>query len=361
MANIPTLQELKDQAISDIESKVGRSAPLLPISFWEILATAMAGLAYGIYKFGQWVRRQIFVATADEDALLARGLEYGLQPTPATFFTFIVNATGINGRIINEGEILTFANKTYVTLETKGIDSGSASIQCEATEAGSGSNLSVSDVLEFATRITDIATEATVTSIIQSGSDSEDLENFRARVTFRQQLPPQGGAVPDYVQWATEVSGIAEAYPFRISPNYINVYTITSDPLNRIPDAPKLAEVQAYLNDPKRKPMSDNVTAAIFSEVGIVVEISNLVPNDVALQNSIQEGVVDYLLSRRPRLFPDEADAPNIISSSDITTIASLLGARSLGVSLEFVDTTPFTNYTLEDDELAILDSITFV
>jgi len=361
MATIPTLQEIKDQVISDIENRTNREAPLLPVSVWEIIAIAISGVIYGLYKYGEWVRRQIFVSTSDEEALLQKGLEYGLKPNPATLFIFEASVNGVDGANITAGNILTSDGLTYVLKETAVIASGTATLLLEATLPGANYNLEVADILEFSTPIDDVDREVEVTSITQSGSNQETIEAFRRRVTFRQQLPPQGGAVPDYIGWATEVSGIAEAFPFRTAPNYINVYPITDDPdpLNRIPNSGKLTEVEDYLNDPIRKPMSDNVSAVAFTEVDVDVEITDLVPNESLLRQQIGEQVTSYCYSRRPRLFPLELDAPNLISTSDIITIANLLGVKSLQVTLE-VDGSPEVSYQLEDSELAKLASIVF-
>lgn len=354
MATILTLQELKEQALADIESKVGRTAPLLPVSVWETLATVMAGIAYLILKYGQWTRRQIFVATADEDAILARGLEYGLEPTPATLFIGEITVTGTNGSEIPSGSILTVGSFTYVTLELAEIASGSAVIPIEATSAGAASNLTVSDELEFSSPIAGVDSTAILTTITQSGEDEEDIELFRRRVTFRQQLPPQGGAIPDYILWSTEVAGIAEAYVFDATGGVVNVYPLTTSPLfdDRIPDSGKIAELQAYLDDPVRRVLGANPVVLPFTNLGITTTITNLVPNTAELRATIETEIENYLLSRRPRQFPDEVNPVNGINTSQINTVAVLAGATFLEIALEFEDTTPFDNYTLEDDEI---------
>lgn len=361
MATIPTIEELKQQAISDIESKLGRSAPLLPVSVWDILATAMAGLAYLVLKFGQWVRRQIFVSTADWDALLELGLQYGLTPNPAQVFIGEITATGTNGTLIPSGSILVLNGNTYVTDELGEIVSGSAIIPFRATKAGAGSNLTVSSTLEFSTPIVGINRSVTVTGITQSGEDAEADENnpepFRRRVTFRQQFPPQGGAIPDYVVWATEVPGIAEAFVFNPGGTTVNVYPLTTstDKDARIPDAPKLAEVQAYLEDPIRKVLGADPVALAFTNVGVRTTITNLVPNTAELRATIETEIENYLLSRRPLQFPDEDPSTRVngINTSQMNAIAVLAGATFLEIALEFADTTPFDNYTLADDEIA--------
>lgn len=361
MATIPTIQELKEQALADIESQVGRDAPLLPLSVWETLATAMAGLAYLILKFGQFVRRQIFVETADEDALLARGLEYGLTPTAATLFQGTFTATGTNESIIPIDSILIANGNTYVVTELESISGGSAVVNFQATQAGAASNLAVSNILEFATPLAGVNRSVTVTSVTQSGSDAEDLRAFRRRVQFRQQSPPQGGAIPDYILWATEVPGIAEAYIFNDGSTTVNVYPVTTSEAfdNRIPTIGKIAEVQAYLDDPDRRVLGANPIVLAFQNLPVQVTITNLVPNTLQLRTDIEEQIRQYLLARRPRQFPDEVDIRNGVNSAQICAIAIATGATFLEVAL-VIDGSPGDNYTLANDELVYLDDVIY-
>ena len=51
MVTIPTIAEIKADILADIESSDTTSS-LLPVSVWDILATAMAGAQYLLYKMG---------------------------------------------------------------------------------------------------------------------------------------------------------------------------------------------------------------------------------------------------------------------------------------------------------------------
>ena len=78
MITIPTIATIRDQIIADIESKIGQTVPVLPKAFFRVLATALAGVLALLYRFGAWIYRQIFVATADAEALALRGAEFGV-------------------------------------------------------------------------------------------------------------------------------------------------------------------------------------------------------------------------------------------------------------------------------------------
>jgi len=365
MANIPTVQEIKDQVLSDIESETSVNSPSLPVSVLSIIALAVAGALFQVYKFAQWIRRQIFVISADDDAVFARGNEYGIDPTPATKGRYTATITGaIAGTNIPAGTIFTRGNFAYEVIALAVVDiAGAATITIEPLDFGFAPNLAISDVIDLSTPVSGLPGTATVATVIQSGSNAESLEAYKQRIISRQQTPPQGGSVPDYVQWSTEVPGIVEAYPFRVGPGIV-VYGITddnTDETTRIPDSSKRTELQNYLNDPRRKPMNDNITVQPQTNVGFVVTAQNLVPNTADLKQLIENAISDYLLQRRPNLYPDDPIRLDNITESDIYAIASLSGARSVELSVTLVDTTPVVNYNLDDDELAFLDSIVWV
>ena len=57
---IPTTKEINDRIISDIESKINQSTPLLFKALNRVIAFALSGVFTILYKFGQWALKQIF-------------------------------------------------------------------------------------------------------------------------------------------------------------------------------------------------------------------------------------------------------------------------------------------------------------
>lgn len=353
MASIPTITEIKEQIISDIETSTGKTSPLLPISVWNIMATALAGALYLIYKFIDWTRKQIFVNTADYEGLILIGQEYGLFPNVSQEWRGTASITGTNGTNIPIGKIYTRGNFAYQVTVLATISSGSATLILESLTSGVGSNLIASDILTESNPTVGLSSTITIVSITQSGSDEESIENFRNRISLRQKFPPQGGSVNDYIIWTLEVPGIAEAYPFLSSPGIIFVYPLleTTNPATRIPDNSKLTEVENSLNANPLRPLNANINTAAFTEITINVAVSNLQVDTPALRATIQSEITDYFFSRRPLLFPNDPEPKNNISVSECITLATLAGAKSLGIVLTSAGKT--FPYTLDDSELS--------
>ncbi len=359
---VPTIAELKEQFLSDIESETGQSAPLLPKAVWRVLATAVAGLAWLIYRFAAWAYDQIFTTTADEEALIRRGLEYGLTRKAATKWRGTLTATGTNGTTIPEATLYVLGDYVYEVEEAVTI-SGSTTVEVQSLQTGDEVNPDIADTMELSSPITGVDREATVATTVQTAEDAEAIDDFRARVRQREQSQPQGGAIPDYKLWATEVAGIAEAYAFQPSPGFVNVYPLTDDddPANRVPGSSKLTEVEDYLQDEERKPLNAQVSAVAFTELTFDVEIADLSPNTADVKSDIETAIEEHLYSRRPAQYSDEPDPRNVISASRLTKIAIDAGADVVTVTLKNAGGSTITSYTLDDSELAVLGSVTWV
>jgi uncharacterized phage protein gp47/JayE len=247
---IPTIAEIRGQILTDIQSGLGLTSPPLPRSAFGIIATAVAGALALIYRFAAWVQRQIFVSTADYDALILSAAEYGITPTPAQPWQGTATATGTDGVVIPLGTLYRSDSTAYRTTEAATI-SGSTTIKLEALEAGDASNRDTSDEIKLVTPITGIDRAATIASTTQTGEDAETTEALRARLLQRKQNTPQGGAIPDWIAWTTEVAGISECKVDRPAAGTITVYPLTddADPANRIPGGTKLTEVEDYITD----------------------------------------------------------------------------------------------------------------
>jgi uncharacterized phage protein gp47/JayE len=358
---IPTIEQLRNQVLTDIQTGLGLSTPLPSRSVWGILATAIAGVLHLVYRFGLWAYNQIFTSTADEQALLLRASEYGLTRTPAQSFRGTITATGVNDTQIPSGSLFQANGVVYATQSLQQISGGTATLTIESLEPSRLSNREIGDILTLVNPIAGIDNQATTASIIQTGEDSEPIEDFRLRLANRQAFQPQGGAIPDYVLWATEVPGISEAYPNQPTPGVVNVYPIATGTV-RIPTSGKLTEVTDYLNEDIRRPLGPvTIQALAFTDVEFDVDISGLQPNNAQTQSDIEQALETYFLSRRPQIYTDEVNPRNVISQSDVTREASQAGAQIATVVLKNAGGTPISSYTLDPNELSILRTLTWL
>jgi len=361
MVTIPTIAEIRQQIISDIEGRIGTTVPLLPKAFIRVLATALSGALALLYRVAAWVYRQIFPQTADDAALLLQGERYGIIRIAAVKAQLTADVTGDEGTIIPAGTLWVHADgQVYSQTAAGEIVGGVDTISIGALTAGDAGNREIADVLAIASPIAGLDSEATVASTVTSGEDQEALEDYRTRVMERMAQQPQGGAAPDYVQWAREVAGIVKAFAFRTGAGYVTVYPLQAiTGPDRVPDAAKITEVEDYVGAEERRPLCANVVGAAMTELDVDVQITDLLPNDAGTKAAIENDIEAYLYAAYPRQYIDEPAPTDIVSVAAIWGIVHAAGATASAIDMT-VDGNPATAYTLDEDEIVTLGALTW-
>jgi len=170
MVTIPTIAEIKADILADIES-ADTTTPLLTVAVWNILATAMAGAQYLLYKLGAWLYDQIFTITMTEESLTRRAAEFGLSRTPAVIWQGTGTATGTDGTIISQGKLCTIDSLAYEVLADVEISGGSIAVSLKSLEAGDNVNRNNGDELQWSTPQTGLDSICTIASTTQTGED----------------------------------------------------------------------------------------------------------------------------------------------------------------------------------------------
>ena len=365
---IPTTKEINDRIISDIESKIGQSTPFFAKAFNIILAKALSGVFTILYKFGQWAVKQIFTITQDADSLAQKGDQYKIPRKVATAAILTAGLTGDNGKIILAGKQFRGDSNglLYSLQSTLEVAGGVASGDFLCLTAGALGNLVNGLKLTILQPISGLDNQATVTATVTEGEDQESIEDYRARISEREKTPPQGGSLVDYILWAKEVAGITRAFAYghreesAIPEGYVSVYPLNDDEASRIPSAPKLTEVQEYIDDPTRAPMQVAViNVPAMTEQEFDIDVTDLDPNTAAIRNAFAENVEAYLLEREPQQFIDQLNIKNVISRAGIEAIYIASGAQSVTLTIDLVGTGVVEDYTLLYYELAKLRTIT--
>jgi len=363
---IPTTEEINDRIISDIESSIGQSTPLLAKAFNRVLAFALAGVFTILYKFGQWAIKQIFTITQDDDSLELKGNQYNIARKDATAAELTASFTGDNGINIPAGQQFRGDSNglLYSVQSTETIAGGTASANVLCLTSGENSNLVNGSTLTILQPIAGLDNQATISATVTEGEDQESTEDYRARISEREKTPPQGGALIDYILWAKEVAGITRAFAWghrevpAITEGHIYVYPLNDGETSRIPSSAKLTEVQEYIDDPSRAPMQAvTINVPAMTEKVIDIDVTALEPDTAAIQAAFAENVEAYLLEREPQQFTDQLDVKNVISRSGIEAIYINSGAQS--VTLTMSDGGIVEDTTLLFNELAILGTIT--
>lgn len=360
MLKIPTIKQIRDQIINEIEQSIGQTVPSLPKAFYRIYATAVAGVVFLLYKFSAWNYEQIFPQTAQDEALQLIGSQYGIEKTPARKATLKIKATGEDTTVIPSGTIWQYTGRLYIQTDDEEITSGEAELTVESEGSGVGENVEPGEELSIASPLPGVDDKAEVIELLESGEDQESTEAYRQRILARLAQKPQGGAAPDYVSWALEVPGIVQAFAFRTAPGDVTVYPLQSlTGEERIPETEKVEEVEGYLNRSDKKPLCANVYAEKMTELVVNVNVTSLQPATLVVKDAVKQAWEEYLYSRYPLQYEDSANKVNAISKAAMFGEAAGAGVEHIEFDMTFEgEGSPFQHYVLDDDEIVKLGDL---
>jgi hypothetical protein len=189
-------------------------------------------------------------------------------------------------------------------------------VRAVADQAGGGGagtigNLEPGAILTFANPLPNVSREATVDSQVVTAANGEEIEVYRQRVIDRFQKRPQGGAYADYEQWAEEVEGIINAYPYTGSPGEVDVYSGATVASSGNSDGiPTNAQLEAVLDSinmnqnglASRRNANAFVNSLPIRRTGFQVRVTGLngVSDPAQVQADIEEDLTSYFLSAEP-------------------------------------------------------------
>jgi uncharacterized phage protein gp47/JayE len=211
----PTLTELRAQSIEDITtSGVPGLTGLLRNAVLRVLAWAMAGLAYSVYGYADWIARMGVPFTAEDEFLYAWAALIGVYPKAASSASGSATFTGAADSVLPLGTPLRRPNgTTYETTTEASINTlGNVTVDVLALDVGADTNAAVGEAISITTSIAGVNAQGLVATALTGGADAETNEQLRARMLAKYRAPPQGGAVADYIEWATEVPGCTRAW-----------------------------------------------------------------------------------------------------------------------------------------------------
>lgn len=327
----PTTQELSDTIVSQISTSIGQSVPLLPKAFIRVLAKVLAGVVVLLWKYCGFIFLQLFVAYATDLPTTINGkvirplVEWGRligigDPNPATqaelwINVVVKNQTGfLPARTFlvraESGVIYQTVAEVPLNAATVPVKIRAASDQTGGDGSGTIGNLQPGDVVEFSNSLPNVSRKATVTAQAVTGEDAEQIEVYRARITKRFQATPQGGAYADYQEWALEVPGIVNVYPYT-SPNpgqvdvYVEASVASSGSPDGIPTGAQLTAVRDSINldvsgVATRRPANAAVDVLPITRAAFTVTITGLTPDESDTRDAIKEGIAEYLATREP-------------------------------------------------------------
>lgn len=355
MITIPTLRELYDDVIQDIEAEYGQSIPAFGKVFLAALASVQAGKLKLLYLAVGVLQKNIAPDTADTEGsggTLERWgrIKLGRDPFPATAGEYELEITGTVGATIALGTTFksdddsTNSGKLFILDAAYTLVSATDSITVRALEAGEDSQLYPGEGLTATIPIAGVNRAATVLSEVTEPLAAEDIEDYRQVVIDSFRTEPQGGSAGDYRIWAGDAQGVAKVYPYAKSnaANEIDLYVeaTTADstdgkgtPSQAILDAVEEVieldpDTSLPINERGRRPLgvfAVNYLPVTIKEIDVTVaDYANLT---AAIETTINDAITEMMAEIRPFVSGADAlaDRNDYLSINNI--IAAILGA----------------------------------
>ena len=390
MTTIPTLRQLYDDVVADLETQLGFNFPIFGKLFCRALAAVQSAKLYLFYLSVANIQKNIFADTAEIESIGGTLERFGRvklnrNPFPARAGQYTVIVTGEIGAVIpaqttfksnddalNAGNLFILDNEYTLVATTD-------TISLRSLETGIETKLSVGDKLTATAPIILVNKLATVTAETTEPAAAETIEDYRLKVLDAYRLEPQGGASADYRLWSADAQGVKQAYAYaKTGTEYeINLYveaTIADSTDGKgTPSALLLTTVEEVVEfDPDdsrpsyergRRPLQAivNFLPVTIREVDVIV--NGLVGRTTEIENLIIDGLTTEINKVRPFVAACDvlSEKNDILDNNKI--IATILNARpgsSFGAITLKVDSTIYSSFTFINGDIPHINSITF-
>lgn len=370
---IPSIEEIKNRIISDVEGKVNQTIPFLPLSFVKVLASALSGIIFLVYQAILWVYKQIFPESADRGNLILLGRIVGITPVPAVQAILLGTVPG-TGPQVDAGTLFVGTNGiTYRVQTTTAIIAGEAlNVPLEALTSGDIGNLANGEILNITQTDLNLDGTATVTSTSTSGADEESDESFAARVSIRYRTRYITGSPAAYALNGLETPNFIWVGPYQSEtlPGTNVVYGRVDNQTDGIPTTTQLNESLEFLSfDPAtaketRRPIGDTIDVQPISvrefDLEILINASN-----PELNAQIEEAVKTYITTLEPFIIGVSAGRKDVLTNTDVAGVSNAVAtqedAKVTLVSITDVITGLIeTNYSFFGGEFGKFRNVTF-
>ena len=301
-----------------------------------VINRIMAGLSAGEHKHLDWLARQIIPTTADEDYLLEYCAYKGIFRKTAS------SATGtISVEVVTDAEIAagtTWEDSTsgliFAATETHQVTAGTVELTVECETKGVDGNLADGTSLTLTNAILGVKSTALVKKL-SGGADIETLSSLLARLIYRVQYPPAGGADHDYVRWAKEVAGITRAWCF---PRYygggtVGVAVVLDNQTDILPTEQDCLAVKNYILGHKNSTTGQWEGAPAEAEIFVfapkvkTLDLTiRLVPATTTVKSAVKNALVSLFATLEPGsllyLSHLRATISNVVGETDNSVIS---------------------------------------
>lgn len=346
----PSLPDLITRTTNDLVSRLEITSAVLRRAVVRILPRVWSGAVHQLHGHLDWNGRQMLASTADDDQLDRHGADVGVQRNAGAAAGGELTVTGTNGTPIPAGTRWQRADGLqYVSSAEVTVSGGSASPSVTCTTVGAAGNAEEATALALVSPIAGIVSAAEVAEDgLTNGVDLESNDRYRQRILERKRQAPHGGSVADYIRWAKEVAGVTRVWILQnwMGAGTVGVTFVLDDEEDVIPDGDKVDELQEYIDDPTRRPVTAEVI--VFAPTPLTVNFTiAVVPNTAPVKAAVEAELADFL--RR------YAEPGKVIPLSKLSEAISLASGEE-----SHIMTVPAANVAPTSGQLPVMGAVTW-
>lgn len=293
----PTLADLIDRAVADIEARLPAADARLRRSNLNVLARVHSGAMHGAYGFLAWAALQVLPDTADAEILDRWATLFRVPRKAPTSASAAATFTGTLGLTIPANTLLMRADGVeYSTLTEGTFIAPTLTLDVAAVTAGKLGNADAGVQLLLATPVSGINSRVALIDGATGGGDGESDDSLRARLLSRLRQPPQGGAAHDYIAWALSVPGVTRAWVFpQISgANTVGVAIVTDTDVGvSAPAGEVITATQALIDELRPVTADPIVFAPSFLPVDVTLSVT---PDNAYVRAAVQAELADLFI-----------------------------------------------------------------
>lgn len=388
MITIPTIQQITNDVISDLETQLGATIDDDQRSFLRAFAVVYGGKLNLYYRNLVLVQRNLFADTCDLETLRRIGIiKIGRYEFPAVAGQYVVTVTGTIGGVIPAGQQWKSDDDArnpgilYQLDESYTLVSSPDTITLRAITAGLDGKLDNGDTLTPTSPIPLVnsgPSSASVSSESVQPLAGETEDAYRNVILNSYRLEAQGGAGSDYRIWSGDAQGVAQVYPYAATgqPSTINLYieatladssdgkgtptqeiiddveqVVNTDPDDTLPD-----------NERGRRPLQVAVNYLPVTPLDVNITIVGSTNFSATEKQQVEDAITEYITTIRPFVpSADIGDPSDILDVNNIIGVITFTRPGGIFTSVTMtVDGSPVTTYQFTGGFIPFTNSVTF-
>lgn len=209
--------------------------PCLKKSFIKTIGYAISGIAATLWQLAVWIYKQIFPQTCELPALKFWGGLIGVDYNEGQTANLTILLENVTAPYLVSGTVYKDLNSglIYKTISQVNSENNKIYTTVQCSTSGSVGNLPVDTVLNIANPLDGIPMTAIVTEVKIEGTENEEVETYRKRVLYGFRKKSESGSPLDYYNWALEVSGIIDAFPYILEEGIMTLFIVANGTGNK--------------------------------------------------------------------------------------------------------------------------------